>query len=508
MPAIHLEHLYFSYTDRLQIFAGLSAHLTAGWTGLVGENGAGKSTLLDLVRGSLRPSRGTVRLEPADAIVWHCPQRVQQQGTGLERLADAWDRAAVRLRARLRLDDAPLERWTSLSPGERKRWQIGAALYAQPDVLLLDEPTNHLDAAGRDLLLGALRRFRGVGVVVSHDRALLDSLTQATLRVHRGCGRLWAAPYSGARDAWLAEAAERQAQYGRASREAKKLRRRLGDTRRSQQAANRKISASSRIKGPKDADGRSMAARGRAMKAAAVLDRRSRVVKQQLVRAEAHRSSFSFEKAVGRSLLVDYVPAPQQILLHVEQRVVHAGAVPLLEDVSVVVERDSRIRLSGDNGAGKTTLLKALWASNPGIHDKLLYLPQELPTGEAARLLEAARALRSAEQGRLMEIVVALGVDPARLLASEAPSPGEGRKLSIAMGLAEGVWGLLLDEPTNHLDLPSIERLEAALAGYPGALVLVSHDARFAAACTAQAWRLEAGRVRRAQSAKATGSVR
>ena len=81
-----------------------------------------------------------------------------------------------------------LERWSTLSPGERKRWQIGAALAREPDVLLLDEPTNHLDAEAREWLVSALRRFRGVGVLVSHDRELLEALTTSTLRVHAGHG--------------------------------------------------------------------------------------------------------------------------------------------------------------------------------------------------------------------------------------------------------------------------------------------------------------------------------
>ncbi len=95
----------------------------------------------------------------------------------------------------------------------------------------------------------------------------------------------------------------------------------------------------------------------------------------------------------------------------------------------------------------------------------------------------------------MLQLVAALGCDPERLLASEAPSPGEARKLGIAGGLGRRVWALLLDEPTNHLDLPSIERLEAMLASYPGALVMVTHDQGLAAACTDETWRLAGGRL-------------
>lgn len=83
-------------------------------------------------------------------------------------------------------------------------------------------------------------------------------------------------------------------------------------------------------------------------------------------------------------------------------------------------------------------------------------------------------------------------MDPARLLSTSHPLPGEARKLLLTEGLARQAWGLVLDEPTNHLDLPSIERLKEALASYPGALLMVSHDDAFACACTTVEWRLDA----------------
>jgi len=98
----------------------------------------------------------------------------------------------------------------------------------------------------------------------------------------------------------------------------------------------------------------------------------------------------------------------------------------------------------------------------------------------------------------VLSVVAALGSDPARLLAAGAaarPSPGEARKLALALGLGRHAWALVLDEPTNHLDLPAIERLEAALGAYPGALLVVTHDDRLAAAVTRTTWRIASGEL-------------
>jgi ATPase subunit of ABC transporter with duplicated ATPase domains len=90
----------------------------------------------------------------------------------------------------------------------------------------------------------------------------------------------------------------------------------------------------------------------------------------------------------------------------------------------------------------------------------------------------------------VLNIVAGLGVDPDRLLVSAQPSPGEARKLLLALGFAKQARVLVLDEPENHLDLPAVERLEAALADYPGALYLVTHDEELAQRCTSQCYRV------------------
>jgi len=160
VPSIRFDRVTFAHHDAFPLLDSASAVFPDGWTGLVGENGAGKSTLLRLVAGELQPQQGRIRLEPDGSIVVLCRQDVEAPGDDVRSLAAREDGLAGQLRGELDLDIADLERWDSLSPGERRRWQIGAALAREPRVLLLDEPTNHLDGQGRALVVAALERFR------------------------------------------------------------------------------------------------------------------------------------------------------------------------------------------------------------------------------------------------------------------------------------------------------------------------------------------------------------
>ncbi len=414
----------------------------------------------------------------------------------IETLATRDDADAYRMRALLRLDSDALARWGTLSPGERKRWQIGGALAREPDVLLLDEPTNHLDAVARDWLITALRRFRGVGVVVSHDRALLAALTRTTLRIRHGRVAVMPGAYDEAKREWDREegAAREHREALRSARDAAD--KRLGDARRTRAAAEQSISNGSRVKGPKDHDGRSFMRKGLARRAESSIARTVGARRTELDRAEQElATSDVVRRELGGALFVDWEPAPRARILSLHVDELRAGDRVLVHDVALDVARDARIRIAGPNGAGKSTLLRALLDASRLDGARVLHLPQDTSADDDLRALDDVRVLPPADRGKVLSFVAALGVDPARLLASARPSPGEARKLRIAAGLARRVWALVLDEPTNHLDLPSIERLEVAIASYPGALVIVSHDDRFAAACGCVTWGIHEQRV-------------
>jgi ATPase subunit of ABC transporter with duplicated ATPase domains len=496
VPSIDLVGVHYAHLDSVPLFRGANVRFEPGWTGVVGPNGSGKTTLLRLVCGSLQPHAGHVHLGPGRLRVHLCAQEVALPADEVSAFARSDDAEAHRLRGRLRLETAQLERWHSLSPGERKRWQIGAALASRPDALLLDEPTNHLDTEARDELLASLVEYRGIGLVVSHDRALLECLTRHTVRLAHGEISWHRGSYAQARASWEADEREERASYERHKHDARVERRRLADKRRARARAESRMHTSANMKSLHDSDARLRFKQKRRRSAEVSLGRDVQLSRRRLGRIEETLAGFHFEKTLGRSLFVDYVPAPVPHLMRFEGQDLVRGGRVLARDVHGVVERDSRVHLAGPNGAGKTSLLEALVVRACVPAERLLYLPQELEESEAARLLEGARALAVEERGRLMSVVAALGVDPGALLESQRPSPGEARKLALAGGLSRQVWGLVLDEPTNHLDLPSIERLEQALADYPGALLVVTHDDAFASRLCDERWTFEAGELR------------
>jgi ATPase subunit of ABC transporter with duplicated ATPase domains len=473
MTRVVCEDLSFGFSSPL--FEGLSCTFDVGFTGLVGANGAGKTTLLRLIAGELVPGAGRVRLAPQGSVVW-CRQESRQQLGELRAFAGDDSKPARRWRAALGVEPDQLERFSQLSSGERKRWQLAFALSREPDVLLLDEPTNHLDRSARELIGGALRRFAGTAILVSHDRSLLDALCTRTVRLGSSPVAVFPGNYSAAQAEWDALRQATLHDKAELRHTEARLAQRAAERRRRAEGAERDRSTSRRTKDVHDHDARGMLAKNRAEFAGRRLAREAAAIESRVSRVRQELGALHVEKQLGRDLFLDYVPWSKPIVLRVSFDGLTQGGRRLLGRTALDIARADRVVLVAPNGAGKTSLIAELERQNPKVFERSVYLPQSLGPGDRERLSARLESLDRAARGRVLGFVAALGSDPDAVLRSRAWSPGQARTVALALGLAEHAPALILDEPTNHFDLPSIERLERLLSEFPGAVVCVTHD--------------------------------
>jgi ATP-binding cassette subfamily F protein uup len=462
---ISLERVTKAYAHR-RLLDGVSLGVSAGdRIGVVGPNGAGKSTLLGLLAGTTAPDEGRVA-RMAGLRLGYLPQADQLTGTvgqivfGTVRAAGSapWEadprtRAIVaELLPGISLDAAA----GPLSGGERRRVALAALLVAERDVLLLDEPTNHLDIEAIDWLGRHLRDSGSAVVVVSHDRWLLDTVCERTWEVDRGQVHSAEGGYS----AYVLAQAERE---------------------RSEEAAERRR-------------------RNLARKELAWLQRGAQ--------ARTTKAKFRVEAA---NALIAAEPPPRDAVELTRLATARLGKTVLeLEDVSLSVPGRSllehvtwqlgpgdRVGIAGVNGSGKTSLLHLL-AGTPGsgltvdgtvVRGKtvrLAHLSQELaeldPEQRVREAVEEVRARiqvgdRELSAGQLLE---RLGFSAERQWTRIGDlSGGERRRVQMLRLLMDEPNVLLLDEPTNDLDIETLTEFEDLLDGWPGTLVVVSHDRYF-----------------------------
>ena len=190
---LQINNLTFSYSNSsTQLFDDFSLTFYDGWTTLAGSNGTGKSTLLKLIAfqifcddGKILFNGNLVTKEFAEQKIIYCSQETSQIPENLYVAFWSPENDVRKFFSMLQITESQLERWETLSGGEKKRIQIACALAENPDVLLLDEPTNHLDELSKNLIIGTLKEFLGIGIVVSHDRNFCDELCKKTVWLYR-----------------------------------------------------------------------------------------------------------------------------------------------------------------------------------------------------------------------------------------------------------------------------------------------------------------------------------
>jgi ATP-binding cassette subfamily F protein uup len=463
---IDLEHVVLNGSERA-ILEDLTLTVSSGdRIGVVGINGVGKTTLLRIVAGVLTPDSGQTR-RSRDVRVSFLEQIPSlPDGTVRDALGSGWRvEAALDRLGMLAEIDTDIG---SLSGGQLKRVALARAFIEPSDVLVLDEPTNHLDLDAIRWLEQEIRTYRGAVVMVSHDRFLLDQVTNRMVEIDRGKTYLHSGGYS--------KLLEAQADREAAAATAEQVRRNLART----ELAWLRRGAKARSTKPQ----------ARVNAAHALLATRPQ--------AAARSEALQFDSGVPR-LGTSVIKAH-----HVKFS--YDGGDEIVRDVTLELGPGERIGIVGANGSGKSTLVGLLAQriepssgtvkSGPTV--RLSYLDQGGGEFDDEATVQELVAGPEGIPGSLEDVALmkrfwftgALPFTKAKDL-----SGGERRRLQLLLALSIRPNVLFLDEPTNDLDLETIRLVEEFLGQWPGTLVVVSHDRTFLSRTTDRLFEVREGTI-------------
>ncbi|MBP3509261.1 ABC-F family ATP-binding cassette domain-containing protein [Oscillibacter sp.] len=455
------EHISINFGSR-QLLEDVNFYLNEGdKTGIIGINGTGKSTFLKVLAGAIEPDEGRISRNP-NVQVSYLPQNpvMDDNATVLEQVFlhfPAEFRALNEYEAKTMLNKLGLpdfeQKVGTLSGGQRKRVALAAALIHPADILVLDEPTNHLDAEMTAWLEDWLRRFKGGLVMVTHDRYFLERVVNHITELSRGKLYHYEANYSK-----YLELKEQRAEMAEAS--------------------ERKRQSILRVE-------REWIMRGCKARTTKSKERIQRY--EALLNQDAPETDDTVQMAAASSRLGKKIIELKDVSKSFDGR-------PIVEHFSYNLLRNDRIGIVGRNGAGKSTLLHLVageLAPDSGTVDmgttvKIGHFSQEgreLDLNQRVYdfIHDIADEVRTDEgtftANQMMERFMFPGdlqsVPIGRL------SGGERRRLYLLSVLMEAPNVLLLDEPTNDLDVMTLSILEDYLQGFPGPILVVSHDRFF-----------------------------
>lgn len=510
-PSFILHQVTCQFPTGDILFGPLNLTLEPSLCALVGRNGSGKTRLLRLLAGLDEPASG--HIERFGSYAWVAQQHVispqttlaellgydaiftarkridsgDYQPDDLELLDGHWDVAERLSEAFINAKLPPFDPDKpagELSGGERIRALLCGAFTAEADFMLLDEPTNHLDRQGRAWFYDQLSRFQGGVLVASHDRELLEQVPRI-LELSASGLRSYGGNYADYQTQRDAEQQAARAALEHAATERKRTRVRMHKEHDDSQRRSAKTL--------RTVDTLNIASFERVKYKGAAKERIGSWKKQHSEQNEAlnaavnkARERVEEDNPVMFTLPGSQIPEGKQVLVLEDLVLPHVPVPPL----NLRMDGPMRVALKGPNGCGKSTLLKTLLGESAPrsgtckVSVSCAYLDQHLSRLDLSQSVMTHLNLSHTplEEGVLRTRLaqLQLGADKVMLPLAEL-SGGERLKAALACVLwrAEATQLLLLDEPTNHLDLASVQAIEAALAGFPGALLVVSHDEAF-----------------------------
>lgn len=461
MSVINVEHISKLYGDKM-ILEDLSCSVDEGdKIGIIGINGTGKSTLLRIIAGEEEADEGKIIFSNGMTIGWMGQNpEFDEESSILKYVCEGkkieddygYESDAKAMLTVLELENFD-EKIKNLSGGQKKRAALCKVLLQKPDILILDEPTNHLDNKMSDWLENYLKSFRGVLLMVTHDRYFLDKVTNHIWEVEGGKVYYYDENYSG----YLERKAEREE-------------RELALERKRQSILRSEVKWVMR------------GARARSTKQKARLERF-----EQLKAMDSPKTAKQVEMgSVGTRL------GKKTIELYDISKAY--GDKVLFKHFSYIFKRFERIGFVGHNGCGKSTLMKILAdleQADSGVIEwgetiKIGYFAQECEVmDERERVIDYIKD--AAEYVRTSEGLVSASKMLERFLFSSdmqyTPiakiSGGERRRLYLLKVLMQSPNVLILDEPTNDLDIATLRVLEDFLDEFAGIVITVSHDRYF-----------------------------
>ena len=481
MSFLNLSNITFSYENSIYpIFSSINLTFNNGFYALIGANGSGKSTLFNLISKNLRPQIGNIS---PNISTFLCKQ------DNLIDIPDSFynpdiinNSESINLLGRLEIKDDWFFNYEYLSGGEQKRMMVADAILRNPEVLLIDEPINHLDIYSINLLSNELKKYEGIGIIISHDLAFLDQICTKTIILEptitsTNIITFDCKPSIAIKQRDL-EIQNLRNNFEKKNSEINKLKKIHKQEKKvfleSQKKLSKKGLAKKDFSAKSKIDGARITSKDK--KPGQRLSKlSSEIKKKQIIISNTDIPS---NKKIGISL--NNNKSKKNILLSFEN-----NSFPLLHELYEIknpylcIYSTDNIILKGNNGSGKSSFLNIVENNLINKNIPYFFIKQDYDIKERKDIQSRLLNETKENQALILSTVYRLGSNPNSIINTDLLSPGETQKVLYGYAINSKAEILLLDEPTNFLDIISVNTLTMALLEYSGALLCVSHNKFF-----------------------------